>query len=72
VVVGIGVPRPVDLEGAGGLAAGRVAQVGRDAAELVRDSSVALNGARSAMKPMVEFWPPPGITNRGKPAPASW
>jgi hypothetical protein len=24
------------------------------------NSSVALNGARSDMKPMVEFWPPPG------------
>src|SRR5262249_21975526 len=35
VVVGIGIPRPVDLERPGGLAARRVAQVGRDAAVLV-------------------------------------
>jgi hypothetical protein len=62
VVVGIGVPRPVDLERSRGLAAGSVAQVRRDA---------ALNGARSDMKPIVEFWPPPGMTNRGKPEPAS-
>src|SRR4030095_1628976 len=36
------------------------------------NSSVALNGARCEMKPMVEFWPPPGMTNSGKPEPASW
>ena len=35
-------------------------------------SVIALNGARSDMKPMVEFWPPPGMTSRGKPEPASW
>ena len=34
VVVGVGVPRPVDLERAGGLAAVGVAQVRRDAAVL--------------------------------------
>ena len=34
VVVGVGVPRPVDLERAGGLAAIGVAQVRRDAAVL--------------------------------------
>src|SRR6185295_9138845 len=35
VVVGIGVPWPIDLEGPGGLAARRVAQIGGDAAVLV-------------------------------------
>src|SRR5512145_1828995 len=35
MVVGIGVPRPIDLERPGGLAARRVAQVGRDTAVLV-------------------------------------
>jgi hypothetical protein len=34
LVVGIGFPRPVDLDGPGGLAAGGVAQVCRDAAIL--------------------------------------
>jgi hypothetical protein len=34
LVVGIGFPRPVDLNRAGGLSAGRVAQVCRDAAVL--------------------------------------
>jgi len=72
VVVGIGVPRPVDLERARRLAARRVAQVGGDAAVLVLKSVIALNGARSDMKSMVEFWPPPGMMNSGKPEPASW
>jgi hypothetical protein len=36
------------------------------------NSSVALNGARSDMKPIVEFWPPPGMMKSGKPEPASW
>src|SRR2546428_3724700 len=35
MVVSIGVPRPIDLERPGGLAARRVAQVGRDTAVLV-------------------------------------
>src|SRR5580693_5813720 len=34
LVVGVGIPRPVDLDRAGGLAAGGVAQVRRDAAIL--------------------------------------
>src|SRR5436309_11681158 len=41
LVVGIGCPRPVDLDRAGGLAAGGVAQVRRDAAIL---SLELLNG----------------------------
>src|SRR5215472_16174045 len=35
VIVGIGIPRPIDLERPGRLTAGGVAQVGRDAAVLV-------------------------------------
>src|ERR1700693_1964972 len=41
LVVGVGIPRPVNLDGTGGLAAGGIAQVRRDAAIL---SLELLNG----------------------------
>ena len=44
VVVGVGVPRPIDLERAGGLAAIGVAQVGADAAELVLELRERVEG----------------------------
>ena len=69
LVVGEGVPRVVDRDRAGGLAAVGVALVHRDAAELVLELSIALNTAVGQV--MREFRPPPGMNNRGKPVPAS-
>jgi len=70
MVVGIGVPRPVDRERPGGLAAIGVAQIRRDDAVLALNSSNGLNGW--VFRPStVEFNPPPGITSSGKPEPAS-
>ena len=46
MVVGVGVPGPVDLDRAGRLAAVGVAQIGRDAAVLVGESLIGLKGWR--------------------------
>ena len=71
MVVGIGIPRPVDLERAGGLAAIGVAQVRRDAAVLSLELLDRVE-RRAVVKPaIVEFNPPPAMSNNGKPEPAS-
>ena len=71
LIVGIGFPWPVDLDRAGGLAVGGVTQVCGDAAILSLNSSIALKGELPVKKAIVEFNPPPGSSNNGKPAPAS-
>ena len=71
LVVGIGVPRPVDLERARGLAAIGVAQVRRDAAVLVLELLERIERRVAGEKAIVEFSPPPGMTSSGKPEPAS-
>jgi hypothetical protein len=69
MVIGIGIPRPVDLERAGGLATVGVAQVRRDAAVLSLELPIASKGlVRPAI---VEFSPPPAMSNSGKPEPVS-
>ena len=70
MVVGIGIPRPLDLERAGGLAAVGVAQVRRDAAILALELLDRVEG--SCVRPaIVEFSPPPAISSNGKPEPCS-
>jgi len=71
LVVGVGFPRPVDLDRAGGLTAGGVAQVRGDTA--IFSLELVDRGKRvAALKPAtVEFNPPPGSSNSGKPEPAS-
>ena len=72
MVVGVGIPRPVDLERAGGLAAIGVAQVRRDAAVLALELLDRVEGRAAALRPaIVEFNPPPAMSSNGKPEPAS-
>jgi hypothetical protein len=71
LVVGVGVPRPVDLDRAGGLAGGSVAQVRRDAAILSLELLNGVEGRVAVKKDMVAFNPPPGSSISGKPDPAS-
>ena len=71
LVVGIGFPRPVDLDRAGGLAAGGVAQVRRDAAVLSLEFLDGVERGCRLKQEIVEFNPPPGISISGKPEPAS-
>ena len=70
LVVGVGVPGPVDLQRAGGLAGVGVAQVRRDRAVLALELLHGVEGwvARPAT---VEFNPPPGMIINGKPEPTS-
>jgi hypothetical protein len=71
LVIGIGFPRPVDLDGAGGLAAGGVAQVRRDAAVFSLELLDRGKGLPLFSPAIVEFNPPPGSSISGKPEPAS-
>ena len=71
LVVGVGVPGPVDLERAGGLAAVGVAQVGRDAAILVLELLHRVERRALVCQAIVEFNPPPGMSSNGKPEPTS-
>jgi len=71
MVVGVCVPRPVDLERAGGVAATSVAQVRRDAAVLPLEVLIGLNGELRVRPEIVEFNPPPAMSKSGKPEPAS-
>ena len=71
LVVGVGVPGPVDLERAGGLAAVGIAQVRRDAAVLSLELLDRVEGTPRCRQEIVEFSPPPGMSSRGKPEPAS-
>ena len=69
MVIGIGIPRPVDLERAGRLAGIGVAQVRVDAAVL---SLELLDRVKGVVQPeIVEFNPPPAMSSNGKPEPAS-
>ena len=70
LVVGEGAPGVVDRDRAAGLAAVGVALVHRDAAEICVNSSIALITAVGQLLTR-EFKPPPGVTSRGKPEPAS-
>jgi hypothetical protein len=70
MVVGIGVPRPVDLKRTGGLATLGVAQIGRDNAKLALELVERVEGV-VASPATVELSPPPGITSSGKPEPTS-
>ena len=71
LVVGIGLPRPIDLDRAGGLAGGGVAQVRRDAAILSLELLDRVKGRVAREERDGRFNPPPGSSNRGKPDPAS-
>jgi hypothetical protein len=72
VVVGVGVPRPVDLERAVGLTAVGIAQIGCDAAVLRLEFIDRLKGELLPLRPpIVEFNPPPAMISSGKPEPAS-
>ena len=72
MVVGIGIPRPVDLERAGGLAGVGVAQIRRDAAVLTLELLNRVEGIAAGKPAIVEpFKPPPAMSNSGKPEPAS-
>ena len=72
LVVGVGIPRPVDLERTGGLAAIGVAQVRRDAAVLPLELLDRVERRVVPFRPaIVEFNPPPAMTSNGKPEPAS-
>ena len=71
MVVGICIPRPVDLERAGGLAGIGVAQVRRDAAILSLELRDRVKRERSVKPEIVEFNPPPAMSSKGKPEPAS-
>jgi hypothetical protein len=71
LVVSIGFPGAIDLDRTGGLPVGGVAEVRGDAAILSLEFLIAFKGALPEKKAMVEFNPPPGINNSGKPEPAS-
>jgi hypothetical protein len=71
MIVGIRFPRPIDFDRACGLTAGSVAQVGVMQRYCPLNSSIALKGELPVKKPIVEFKPPPGRSNSGKPDPAS-
>jgi len=65
LVVGVGIPRPVDFDGPGRFAGGGVTQVRRDAAILPLNSSMALKGELPLKKDMVAFNPPPEAAATG-------
>jgi len=71
MVIGICIPRPFDLERAGGLAAVGVAQVRRDAAVLSLELLDRVKGIPPVKPEIVEFNPPPAMSNNGKPEPDS-
>ena len=71
MIVGIGVPRPVGLERACGLASLGVAQIRRDDAVFVLELVERVERVGRARPATVELSPPPGITSNGKPEPAS-
>jgi len=71
MVIGVGIPRPVDLERAGRLATVGVAQVRRDTAVLVLELRDRSKGAPWLKAEIVEFNPPPAMISNGKPEPAS-
>ena len=70
LVVGVGLPGPINLDRAGGLASGCVAQVRRDAAVLSLELLNWVKGpAAQAGDRRVQS--PPAMSNNGKPDPAS-
>ena len=72
LVVGVGVPRPIDFNRAGGLAGRGVAEVRGDAAILSLELLDRVEGELPVKNAMVAFNPPPGRSISGKPDPASW
>ena len=66
LVVGIGVPGPVQVQGPRGLTAFGVAQWAAITRNSSLNSSSGLNGCL-ARPATVEFSPPPGMTSSGKP-----
>jgi hypothetical protein len=71
MVIGICIPRPVDLERARGVAAIGVAQVRRDEALRSLELLDRVKGLPLVKPEIVEFNPPPAMSNNGKPEPAS-
>ena len=71
MVIGIGIPWPVDLERAGRLTAIGVAQIRAMQRYSPLNSSIGLNGSPRCKPAIVEFNPPPAMSNSGKPEPAS-
>jgi hypothetical protein len=69
MVVGIGVPRPVDLKRAGGLAALGIAQIRRDNAKLALELVEWVEGV--GREPRDRRVEPSGMTSSGKPEPVS-
>jgi hypothetical protein len=77
LVVGVGVPGPVDLQRAAGLPGVGVAQVAlRRSAQMQRKSlryrSIGSNGEAVCHDASDELSPPPGMSSSGKPEPTSW
>jgi hypothetical protein len=69
VVIGVCIPRALHLQRPGGFTAIRVAQVREDAGYSPWNSSIGLKGEALVRPAIVEFNPPPAMSNNGKPEP---